>query len=213
MLPKVRTALHQAVEEVVKELDSSYEETKRYNKSMRNNNCLLMKRIKELYDQCKALQAEKDCSAVQEENKRLLGLTTQQKEENEVLHRKVNDLMLKLCQAYQKRDEFAEKLRKAENGESVKIAELDKEVAELQKKNDELIEQLKNKAILNSVLARKYEKLQIALNSDIGEAFECELDDKPFEKGYYLRISKEAYDLSKDVRIYAHVTLMKRSDK
>lgn len=181
MLSKVRTALHQAVEEMVKEFDSSYEETKLNNEALKNNNRFLAGRIKDLHDRCTALEAEKDCSAIQEENARLLGLTAQQKEENEVLHRKVNDLLHKLCQAYQKRDELAEKL--------------------------------KNKAILDSVCAQKYEKQQIALNSDIGEAFECELDGRPFEKGYYVRISKEAYDLSKDARIYAHVTLMKRSDK
>lgn len=213
MLSKVRTALHQAVEEVVKEFDSSYEDTKHNNESLRNNNRFLMKRIKELNDHCTALQAEKDCSAVQEENTRLLGLTAQQKEENEVLHRKVNDLWHKLWQTYQERDELAEKLRKAESDESVKIAELNKKVEELQKKNEELIEQLEKRAILNSVLARKYEKLQIALQSDVGETFECELDGKPFEKGYYLRINKEAYDMSKDDRLYTHVTLVKRSNK
>lgn len=148
---------------------------------------------------------QKDCSedsslknkydAVQEANDYIRCYVAQLESEKEILHRKENDLVHKLSQAHRE------------------CNELKKEVAELQKKNSELVEQLKNRAILNSVLARKYEKLQIALNSDIGEAFECELDDKPFEKGYYVRISKEAYDLSKDARIYAHVTLMKHSDK
>lgn len=173
MLPKVRTALHQAVEEVVKEFDSSYEETKLNNEALKNNNRFLVGRIKELNEQCTALQAKKDCSTVQEENTRLLGLTAQQKEENEVLHRKVNDLLHKLSQAYRKRDELAEKLR--------------------------------NKSVLDSVLARKYEKLQIALQSDIGEVFECELDGKPFDKGYYLRISKKDYKLTQSGRASIHV--------
>lgn len=195
MLSKVRTALHQAVEEVVKEFDSSYEDTKRNNESLRNNNRFLIGRIKELNEQCTALQAKKDCSALREENTLLLCCAEQQKEENEILHCKVNDLVHKLSQAHQE------------------CNELKKEVADLQKKNSELSEQLKNKAILDSVLARKYEKLQIALNSDIGEAFECELDDKPFEKGYYLRISKEEYELSQDDRVFTRVVFVKHSDK
>lgn len=148
---------------------------------------------------------QKDCSddsllkikndAVREATAEIRCYIAQQKSENETLHRKVNDLVHKLSQAHRE------------------CNELKKDMEDLQKKNSELIEQLKNRAILNSVLARKYEKLQITLKSDVGEAFECELDGKPFEKGYYLRISKEAYDLSKDARIYAHVTLMKSSDK
>lgn len=198
MSSKLRTALNQAVEKVAKEFDSSYEQTKRDNESLRGTNCLLMRRIEQLKGRCEALQAEKDCSedsslkskydlletrydALQQMNKRLLHRAAQEKDENEVLHRKVHDLWNKLWQTYQERDELA--------GE------------------------LKNKSVLDSVLAQKYQKQQIALQSDIGEAFECELDGKPFEKGYYLRISKEAYDLSKDARIFAHVTLMKHSDK
>lgn len=195
MLSKVRTALHQAVEEMVKEFDSSYEETKLNNEALKNNNRFLVGRIKELNEQCTALQAKKDCSALREENTLLLYCAEQQKEENEILHRKVDDLVQKLSQAHRERNE------------------LKKEVEDLQKKKNELIEQLEKRAILNSVLARKYEKLQIALNSDIGEAFECELDDKPFEKGYYLRISKEEYELSQDDRVFTRVVFVKHSDK
>ena len=49
-----------------------------------------------------------------EENTRLLHRVAAQKNENEVLHRKVNDLGHKLCQARRERDKLAEKLRKAE---------------------------------------------------------------------------------------------------
>lgn len=202
MLSKVRTALHQAVEEMVKEFYSSYEETKRYNESLRNDNHFLMKRIKELNERCNALQAEKDCSAVREENTRLLGQVAQQKDENEVLHRKINDLVNKLSQAQRERDELKEKLH------YLRSFLIDpSKVTDLQKKNAELVEQLKNKAILDSVLARKYEKLQIALNSDIGETFECEIDGLPFEKGYYLRISKKSYELVQSNRATIHIVV------
>ena len=56
-------------------------------------------------------------SQLQEKTKELGNLqqyVAQQKSKNEVLHRKINDLSLKLCGAYRKRDELAEKLRKAE---------------------------------------------------------------------------------------------------
>ena len=49
-----------------------------------------------------------------EENTRLLRRVAAQKSENEVLHRKVNDLGHKYCQARRERDKLAEKLRKAE---------------------------------------------------------------------------------------------------
>lgn len=49
-----------------------------------------------------------------EENTRLLRRVAAQKSENEVLHRKVNDLGHKLCRARRERDQLAEKLRKAE---------------------------------------------------------------------------------------------------
>lgn len=94
-----------------------------------------------------------------------------------------------------------------------KVNDLLHKLSQAYRKRDELAEKLRNKSVLDSVLAQKYEKLQIALNSDIGEAFECELDDKPFEKGYYIRISKEAYDLSKDDRLFAHVICVKRPGK
>lgn len=49
-----------------------------------------------------------------EENTRLLQQVAQQKSENEVLHRKVNDLGHKFCQARRERDKLAQKLREAE---------------------------------------------------------------------------------------------------
>lgn len=49
-----------------------------------------------------------------EENTRLLHRVAAQKSENEVLHRKVNDLGHKLCKARRERDQLAEKLRKSE---------------------------------------------------------------------------------------------------
>ena len=49
-----------------------------------------------------------------EENTRLLHRVAAQKSENEVLHRKVNDLGHKLCRARRERDQLAEKLRKSE---------------------------------------------------------------------------------------------------
>lgn len=50
-----------------------------------------------------------------EENTRHLRRVAAQKSENEVLHRKVNDLGHKLCRARRERDQLAEKLRKAES--------------------------------------------------------------------------------------------------
>lgn len=54
-------------------------------------------------------------NAAREENTRLLRRVAQQKSENEVMHRKVNDLVHKLRQARRERDELAEKLSKAES--------------------------------------------------------------------------------------------------
>ena len=48
------------------------------------------------------------------ERSQLLYRLAQQKSENEVLHRKVNDLGHKFCRARRERDQLAEKLRKAE---------------------------------------------------------------------------------------------------
>ena len=50
-----------------------------------------------------------------EENTRLLRRVAKQKSENEVLHRKVNDLVHKLRQARRERDKLAKELRIAEN--------------------------------------------------------------------------------------------------
>lgn len=49
-----------------------------------------------------------------QDNNRLLQRLSQLKSENEVLHRKVNDLGHKLCKARRERDQLAEKLRKSE---------------------------------------------------------------------------------------------------
>ena len=54
-------------------------------------------------------------NAEREENTRLLRRVAAQKSENEVLHRKVNDLGHKYRQARRERDKLAEKLRIAEN--------------------------------------------------------------------------------------------------
>lgn len=54
-------------------------------------------------------------NAAREENTRLLRRVAQQKSENEVLHRKVNDLGHKYRQARRERDKLAKKLRIAEN--------------------------------------------------------------------------------------------------
>ena len=54
-------------------------------------------------------------NAEREENTRLLQRVAQQKSENEVLHRKVNDLGHKYRQACRERDKLAEKLRIAKN--------------------------------------------------------------------------------------------------
>lgn len=99
--------------------------------------------------------------------------------------------------------------------EAVKIAELNKEVADLRKENRELCEQLKNKSILDTVSLQKYWKQQFALEScERGEACEVELNNgAPFEKGYFLRISKKEYELSQDDRLSTHVAFLKRSDK
>lgn len=49
-----------------------------------------------------------------EENTRLLHRVAAQKSENEVLHRKVNDLGHKYCQARRERDRLVDKLNKSE---------------------------------------------------------------------------------------------------
>lgn len=191
MLSKVRTALEQAVEEVVKELDSSYEQTKRYNESLRGNNRLLMKRIKELKGRCVALQEERDKFA------------------REIV--RLQDA-LKVAELVNTHPEMFPTIKVQLSDESKKIAELNKEVADLQKKNRELSEQLENKSFLDPVFAHKYFAQQIALKSDIGEVFECEFNDGlALETGYYLRISKKSYELAKEGRLPLHV--VKRSDK
>ena len=99
--------------------------------------------------------------------------------------------------------------------ESEKIAELNKEVADLRKENRELCEQLKSKSILDTVCFQKYWKQQLVLEScERGEACEVELNNGgPFEKGYFLRLTKKEYELSQDDRLSTHVAFMKRSDK
>ena len=64
------------------------------------------------FTKCDVLEAryKADC----EEIARLLRRVDQQKSENEVLHRKVNDLGHKFCQARRERDKLAQKLREAE---------------------------------------------------------------------------------------------------
>ena len=99
--------------------------------------------------------------------------------------------------------------------EAVKIAELNKEVADLQKENRELCEQLKSKSILDTVCFQKYWKQQNALDScNKGEVCEVELNNGgPFEKGYFLRISKEEYELAKSNGLFIRAAFMKHPDK
>lgn len=196
MLSKARTALHQAVEEVVKEFDSSYEETKRYNESLRNNNRLLMKRIKELKGRCDALQVERDKFAHEIEDLRVAGQAA-----------------LRTAELVKAHPEICSTFTVHLSDESKKIAELNKKVVDLQKENRELSEQLKSKSILDTVCFQKYWKQQIALKSDVGEIFECELNGSPFETGYYLRLTKKEYELMKDDRLIPHISFVKRSDK
>ena len=197
MLSTIQADLHRAVENVIKELNCSYNRYKKaeeeakeargeafdlnasneclmsINDNLKDTNSQLLEHIKELQARCKALQAELDKA----------------------------------------RSETFSTFKVHLSGETVKIAELNKEVADLQKENKELCEKLKNKSILDSVLAQKYEKQQIAFNSAIGEAFECELDGKPFEKGYYLRISKKEYELAKSDRLLTRIVFVKHRDK
>lgn len=199
MLDKARTALNRAVEEVVKEFDSSYEQTKRYNESLRNNNRLLMKRIKELKGRCDALQVERDKFAHEIEDLRV-----------------ASQAALRAAELVKAHPEICSTFTVHLSEESKKIAELNKEVADLQKKNSELSEQLKSKQILDSVFAQKYWAQQNALQScERGEACEVELDDgAPFlEKGYFLRLTKKEYGLMKDDRLIPHIAFEKRSDK
>ena len=65
------------------------------------------------FTKCDVLEAR--YKVEREENTRLLRRVAAQKSENEVLHRKVNDLGHKLSQARRERDKLAEKLRIAEN--------------------------------------------------------------------------------------------------
>ena len=197
MLSTIQADLHRAVENVIKELNRSYERYKKaeeeaeeargkafdlnasnecltsINDNLKDTNSQLLKRIKELQARCEALQAELDKAHPE------------------------------ICLTF--------KVHLSD--EAVKIAELSKEVADLQKENRELSEQLKNKSILDTVCAHKYWVQQLALQSDIGKAFECELDDKPFEKGYYLRISKEEYELAKSDGLLTRVAFMKHPNK
>ena len=194
MLSKVRTALNQAVEEVAKEFDSSYEQTKRYNESLRNNNRLLMKRIKELKGRCEALQAEKEKLGHE-----VVGLQA----------------ALRASELLREKPEICSTFKIHMSDEAVKIAELNKEVADLRKENRELCEQLKDKSILGTVCFQKYWAQQNALSScERGEACEVELNNgAPFEKGYFLRLTKKEYELMKEDRLTPHIAFEKRSDK
>ena len=199
MLSTVQADLHRAVENVIKELNRSYERYKKaekeaeeakgeafdlnasnecltsINDNLKDTNSQLLERTKELQARCEALQAELD--KVRSEN----------------------------CAIF--------KVHLSD--ESEKIAELNKEVADLQKENRELCEQLKSKSILDTVCFQKYWKQQLALEScNKGEVCEVELNNgAPFEKGYYLRLTKKEYELSQDDRLITHVAFVKRSNK
>lgn len=95
-----------------------------------------------------------------------------------------------------------------------KVKDLCHKLCQARRERDKLAEKLKNKSILDPVLAHKYWAQQMALKSDIGEIFECELNDGlPFEMGYYLRLSKKEYELALNDRVSIHVSFVKRSDK
>lgn len=194
MLSKVRTALHQAAEEVAKEFDSSYEETKRDNESLKQTNRRLLERIKQLKDRCAALQAEKD------------------KFGHEIV---ALQAALRAAELVKAHPEICSTFKVHLSDESVKVAELNKEVADLQKENRELSEQLKNKSILDTVSLQKYWKQQFALEScRRGETCEVELNNgAPFEKGYFLRLSKDEHELTKDPRFVFHIAFMKKPIK
>lgn len=149
---------------------------------------------------------QKDCSedsllkikndAVQEATAEIRCYIAQLGSEKETLHRKVNDLVHKLSQAHRE------------------CNKLKKEMEDLQKKNSELVEQLKSKHILDPVFAHKYFAQLIALKSEIGEVFKCEFNDGlALETGYYLRISKQEYEHALKDRVSIHVSFEKRSDK
>lgn len=216
MLSTVQADLHRAVENVIKELNHSYNRYKKAEEEAEeargkafdlnaSNECLtsindnlkgtvhnLIQRIKELKGQCAALQAEKEkfgheIVALQE--------------------------ALRAAELAKARPEIFSTFNVHLSDEAEKIAELNKEVADLQKENRELCEQLKSKSILDTVCFGKYWKQQIALKSDVGKTFECELNDGlPFEKGYYLRISKEEYELSRDDSLSTRVVFVKMEE-
>lgn len=199
MLSTIQADLHRAVENVIKELNRSYERYKKaeeeaeeargkafdlnasnecltsINDNLKDTNSQLLKRTKELQARCEALQAELDKAHPE------------------------------ICSTF--------KVHLSD--EAVKIAELSKEVADLQKENRELCEQLKSKSILDTVCFQKYWKQQLALEScNKGEVCEVELNNGvPFEKGYYLRISKEEYELAKSNGLFIRAAFMKHPDK
>lgn len=218
MLSTVQADLHRAVENVIKELDRSYDRYKKaeeeateargkafdlnasnesltdINANLKATNRRLLERIKQLKGRCAALQEERDKFG----------------HEIEALQ-----AALKAAELVNTRPEIFSTFKVHMSDESEKIAELNKEVADLRKENRELCEQLKSKSILDTVCFQKYWKQQLALEScERGEACEVELNNgAPFEKGYFLRLTKKEYELSQDDRLITHVAYMKRSDK
>lgn len=116
------------VEEVAKEFDSSYEQTKRDNESLKQTNRRLMKRIKQLKGRCDALQEERDKFAHEIEDLRV-----------------ASQAALRAAELVKAHPEICSTFTVHLSDESKKIAELNKEVADLHKKNADL--QKKNREL------------------------------------------------------------------
>ena len=174
MLSTVQADLHRAVENVIKELNRSYERCKKAEEE-----------AEEARGKAFDLNASNEC---------LTSINDNLKNTNSQLLKRTKELQAR-CEALQ--------------------AELNKKVADLQKENRKLCEQLKSKSILDTVCFQKYWKQQLALEScERGETCEVELNNGgPFEKGYYLRISKEEYELAKSNGLLTRVAFMKHPDK
>ena len=199
MLSTVQADLHRAVENVIKELNCSYN---RYKKAEEE--------AKEARGEVFDLNASNEC--LMSINDNLKATNSQLLEHTKELQARCKVLQAELDKA---RSETFSTFKVHLSDESVKIAELNKEVADLQKENKELCEKLKNKSILDTVCFQKYWKQQIALEScERGEACEVELNNgAPFEKGYFLRISKKEYELAKSDRLITRIVFVKHRDK
>ena len=111
-----------------------------------------------------------------------------------------------------------EQIRDAYKGSAQRLIQRIKELkgrcADLQAELDKA--RSENCAIFKVHLSDESEKIA-ELNkevADLREACEVELNNgAPFEKGYFLRLTKKEYELYQDDRFSIHVAYMKRSDK